>query len=262
MLGYKITTLEEDFERIMGNRKVGQSAVEAVISDMLADPNEVLQESAAVEEDHEELEESPEDVDELKRIKVKPLRGAAKAKAKAYRRKNKSKIKKYAKHYKKSATGKKAIKKRTKIMKRMKLSGKKRPAHTKMQFQGMDQYSNLAEELLGQIRTIGGLKPDVSNEIVAFATLAKTISALSNKFEAFDPEDVPGVGKDSLDELADLVGNVAYALEAGEIDKGDVSEVFEEASRVFKGALEWYMKAAKIQEMFDSEDDEDDLGND
>lgn len=260
---YKITTLEEDLAKLTRSVKTSREVVEGIISEMLASESEgqALEESA----EREELAEDPEfddevsegeDLDEIRKIRVRKLRGAERAKARRYRRKNKAKIRRYAKRYRRSAKGKRAIKRRKRIMKRMGLNKKKHPRRVRYQFQDSGVISNMAEEAVNLLRSLRGLGPDISEEVAAFAKLAKAADLLADRYASEELE-AGQWDEESLRELAVLAAEVAEAAMAGKADdKAELEAAFEDALAAFTEALKFYKQALEISEMMGMEPDE------
>ena len=256
---YKVTTIEEDFKKIFAPQKEYEDLVEEVIQGFIApvEESENLETGGAVEveedQDFDELHESEyagiEDelsaLDEVARKRVRIKRGSEKAKARRAYRRNRAKILRKQKRYRRSAAGRRAIRRRERIMKRLGLDKKRRPARIRFQFQDSGVISNLAEEAEIALESLKA--PKTEDRVRTFARLAQVFQDLSNLYEAKEL-DSGGWNPDTLSEMAEMLAYIAEVTFQGGSEDVDLDEIYENAIQAVRNAVEVYELASKMEE--------------
>jgi hypothetical protein len=232
-----LTTLEEDMRAIgllpSGSKRIPQ--VESVETPTSAAP-------------------AAPTLDEVKMVRVKRKSSSERqASRKAYK-KNKAKIKLRSRKYRKSAGGKKAIAKHSRILK--KLGGPKRGK--RIQTSGVDRVADLVEDVKDILASISG--KDQKEVVKGFANLALAADALGKNLKLAAQDLGEGALLDlgvSYDEMAEQAAEIATALSEGEdIDADELEEMFRDSMEDLLEGMEIYDEACG------EPDDDDDMDDD
>jgi hypothetical protein len=240
-----LTTLEEDM-RAIGLLPSGSKRLPQTESTEGAAPSETPSAS----------------VDEARAVRVKHKTSSERGAARKAYKKNRAKIKLRNKKYRKSAGGKKAMAKHTKILKKIggPIKGK-RIQTSSVEPTGMDRVTKLAEDVADIVSSIGG--KDKKEVVKGFANLALAADALSKNLKLAANDLGEGALLDlgvTYDEMAEQAAEIATALSEGEdIDQDELEEMFRESMEDLLEGMEIYDEACSEPDDDEMEPDEDDM---
>lgn len=195
-------------------------------------------------------------LDEVKMTRIKRKSSSERQAARKAYKKNKAKIKLRGRKYRKSAGGKKALAKHTRILK--KLGGPVRGK--RIQTSGVDRVADLVEDVKDILASISG--KDQKEVVKGFANLALAADALGKNLKLAAQDLGEGALLDlgvSYDEMAEQAAEIATALSEGEdIDADELEEMFRDSMEDLLEGMEIYDEACGEPHDDEMDDDEED----